>query len=182
MTSVGWQRFFFLMWALVFASFPALSPADPDNEDSLYKFDPSSSRNWKEAAVVIPPYPEERNLLRVPGSAADTVEVFLDRASVTIGDDGVVRLAYVVEASGGGRNVFYEGFRCSLRQYKTYAYGVQGSKFSPMPAPAWQDVRSLSRNAVRWNLSVNILCDQSLIAPQHVNEIFARIETLGEEP
>lgn len=53
--------------------------------------------------------------------------MLVDLDQVTVGEeDRVVRYVLVLRSRSGAQNVFYEGMRCPTREYRTYAYGMQG--------------------------------------------------------
>lgn len=86
-----------------------------------YEFD-EEKKSWKEIESKIPPFPQERNLAQVQGSGSAN-RFYVDTASVSLGEDGVVRYAAVVKAAGGATNVTFEGIRCATAEHKLYALG-----------------------------------------------------------
>lgn len=80
-------------------------------------------RNWREREVRLPSYPKADALVEFQVSAASDFRFFVDRSSISIGDDGVVRYTLVARSSAGAENVSYEGIRCQAGTYRVYAYG-----------------------------------------------------------
>lgn len=124
-----------------------------------YNFDPSLVKQWKEAPVSVPAAPASKHLVAMPMGPTDTLKVFVDRASVSRGEDGVLRLTLVVQSPGGARNVFYDGIRCETREYKTYAISVGDARLEPLSASSWQFINILPTNAFRWQLFRHHACD-----------------------
>lgn len=133
------------------------------------RFDPTQVEQWRESDVTLPAYPQERDLAAMPMEPADTLKVYVDRASVTRAADGVLRFTLVVESAQGVRNVLYEGLRCETREYKTYALGV-GGKLEPARQASWQPITYLSQNAFRWQLLKFHACDASVSAARTPRE------------
>ncbi len=80
-------------------------------------------RSWREREVQLPAYPKAENLVEFAVSAATDFRFFVDRASISVGQDGVVRYTLVARSSSGAENVSYEGIRCKAGTYRVYAYG-----------------------------------------------------------
>ncbi|OGI46616.1 MAG: hypothetical protein A2637_05350 [Candidatus Muproteobacteria bacterium RIFCSPHIGHO2_01_FULL_65_16] len=135
-------------------------------------FDPSRVEQWKESAVAIPPYPEERHLLAVPLPPSDTLKLHIDENSVSRAADRVARLTLVVETPSGARNVFYDGIRCETREYKTYAVGTSDRSLVAVNDPRWREIPRNEKNAFRYHLYRHYVCDgnSSARAPRELVE------------
>src|SRR5688572_18314077 len=68
-----------------------------------------------EQAVVLPPYPQDANLVEFAFGASGSHRYFVDASTLDVGADGVVRYSLVVRTTGGASNASFEGIRC-----KTY--------------------------------------------------------------
>src|SRR5690242_13638733 len=86
-----------------------------------YEFD--HERPWVELQTELPPYPEQENLLQFDAGPASSNTHYVDGASITVGEDGVVRYTLVIKSPTGAMNVSYEGIRCQTEEKRTYAYG-----------------------------------------------------------
>ena len=152
-----------LLWpAPLLAQVPVES--DPGIEQDLrgQRLD-RSQEAWQEEVVELPPYPGAgADLLRLPVSRAMTaIEVFIDRASISLGADGVSRYTVVVTSSRGARNVVFEGLQCSRGAYRVYAFGDGRGAFGPRQQTVWQPVRGeQGAYSYRRLLGLEILCDQ----------------------
>lgn len=125
------------------------------------KFDPSAVSKWRESDITLPAYPNEEDLIRVPLSPVDSFRLYLDRTSLTVGADGVLRLAAVLESPTGARNVFYDGFRCETREFKTYAVGSSTRQWRQQASAPWQPVAPPGRYDFRYQLYKQHLCDST---------------------
>jgi hypothetical protein len=96
-------------------------------------------RNWKEREVQLPAYPEPENLIEFYVSAVTDFRFFVDRPSISVGPDGVVRYTLVARSSSGAENVSYEGIRCLAGTYRVYAYAKAGGAWSQRES-AWRPI------------------------------------------
>jgi len=149
-----------LVLALAAVILPLQAKRDHFGTDPEYfEFDESLADKWQESKVVIPPYPKDQDLLPVTLQAADTLRIFIDRASVSRGADQVARFSLVVESPSGARSVFYDGMHCETRRYKTYAVGTPERVFSPLRQAQWRRITQPAINAFRYQLFRNYVCD-----------------------
>jgi hypothetical protein len=161
---IGDERFFFGRLLLSLVLFAAVCPlhAKRDQhgiEPEYFDFDESKVKKWKENEVSTPPYPKDQNLLMVPPLVTDTLKIYIDRASLSLGADRVARFSLVVESPSGARSVFYDGMRCETREYKTYAIGGSEHAFTPVKEAAWRRIPQPAMNAFRYHLYRNYICD-----------------------
>ena len=80
-------------------------------------------RNWTEGEFKLPPYPKPADLIEFYVSATTEFKFFVDRQSLSVGKDGVVRYTLLARSASGAENVTYEGMLCSEGSYRVYAYG-----------------------------------------------------------
>jgi hypothetical protein len=80
-----------------------------------------------EEAVALPAYPAERDLIRFSFAAPSDFRFFVDGASISVGDDGVVRYTLVARSAAGVDNVSFEGMRCATEEVRLYAIGRERS-------------------------------------------------------
>ncbi len=158
----SWQRInegAFVLFALVAVFLPSPVLAARNDVEGP-GFDPSLVEQWKESPTSLPaPPPATGRLLRVPLGPADTLNVYVDPASLSRLKDGVARLTIVVESSSGVRNIFHDGFRCETREYKTYAIGRSDGTWLSLKNPEWQKVEFFPTNAFRHHLQRHLICD-----------------------
>lgn len=87
-------------------------------------------RNWREGGFSLPAYPQAADLVEFEVRQASGFRFFVDRSSLSVGKDGVVRYALVARSPSGVDNVSYEGIRCKAKTMKAYAFGRVGGRWS----------------------------------------------------
>lgn len=102
---------------------------------------------WREAEAPPPPALRTQGLVPVElGSSA--LRFGVDPASVTVGNDRIVRYVIVATSSSGAVNAIYEGIRCDRDEYRIYARHT-GQAWQPVDAP-WKSVKDgMEANHVR---------------------------------
>jgi hypothetical protein len=104
-----------------------------------HEFD--QDKPWVEMAAQLPPYPKAENLVEFNVSSATRNRYFVDTASISVGDDKVVRYTVVVEAAGGAKNVSFEGLRCETAERRLYAYGHSNGTWSKARNAGWEGIK-----------------------------------------
>jgi CNP1-like family len=117
---------------------------------------------WKEEKVTLPSYPEAENLIAFDVSATSVFTFFIDKTSLSVGEDGVVRYTLVARSPSGVNNVSYEGMHCSDGTYKVYAFGQPNRTWQSNPSAQWRPVEN--KNIVPWR---NVL-QHDYFCPQNV--------------
>jgi hypothetical protein len=165
-----------LLLTLAFAivANPVLAKKDIyGDEPTEFPFDEKYAEKWKESAIVLPPYPDDRDLLQVPMNSTDTLKIYIDDKSISRAPDRVARFSLVVESPSGARNVFYDGYRCETRLYKTYAIGTPQHAWTAIANPQWQMVPRSEVNSFRDNIYRRYVCDdnRSARAPEDLRRL-----------
>jgi hypothetical protein len=96
---------------------------------------------WAEVAAQLPPYPQAANLVEFNVSSATRNRHFVDTASISVGEDKVVRYSVVIEAAGGAKNVSFEGMRCETGERRLYAYGQPDGTWSKARRAGWEPIK-----------------------------------------
>lgn len=115
------------------------APARAQWREWDWDFD-EDKKPWKEIEAKIPAYPRPENLVPFDGGAASPHRYFIDAASLSIGEDEVVRYTLVVRTAGGATNVSFEGIRCEERQQKYYATGRPDGNWMRARNPQWRPI------------------------------------------
>lgn len=115
-----------------------------------------------ENAVNLPPYPQERDLLEFAAGPAGSHRYFVDKQSLLIGNDEIVRYAVVVKAAGGAVSASYEGIRCNPAQKRIYAVGRDG-KWIEAKNAQWTEIRPRVANEYQATLYMDYFCPNRLI-------------------
>jgi hypothetical protein len=130
--------------------------ADTDEDDYLPK-------QWQELEVVLPAAPEEGRLQPFYVSAVAESRFSIDPATLTVGDDGVVRYVLVVLTPGGARNVTFEGMRCATRERRIYASGRPDGSWSKARRADWVPVRDAYVNRHHAVLFLDYFCAGGIV-------------------
>jgi len=103
------------------AAFAQLTPLDPD---------------WRESEAPKPPALRTSGLidLEVPRSS---LRFGVDPASISVGEDGVVRYVVVAQSASGTVNAMYEGVHCKTAEFKVYARHNPDSGWTPVMNAEW---------------------------------------------
>ncbi|MBW8328164.1 MAG: CNP1-like family protein [Thiobacillus sp.] len=96
---------------------------------------------WSEVSAQLPPYPKQENLVEFNVSSATRNRHFVDAESISVGADNVVRYTVVIEATGGAKNVSFEGLRCESGERRLYAYGHPDGTWSKARNAGWEDIK-----------------------------------------
>ena len=150
--------------ALCFPFVPALhAQPNPDLIPSENEFLSSpDSKKWSESdQIALPEAPQKGDLVRLDSELTDgRYEYFIDRASVSMGSDQVLRYTVVLQSDTGARNVFYEGIRCATSEFKTYAYATQSGEFKLMTSASWRKLSTTNPYDYRRLLAQRYICDR----------------------
>jgi len=107
---------------------------------------PKSESDWEkrtlqgqpaEEELAPPAYPQTANLLEFRLPDAEGFRYFIDRTTVSLEKDGVVRYVLVARSSEGAQNVTYEALRCQRAESRVFAVG--------QPDGTWMSARSAWR-------------------------------------
>ena len=105
--------------------------------------DDLDGKPWEIQQTLLPPAPKDGNL--IPFYVGPTpFAFFLDRASVSVGPDGVVRYTLIARSSSGGTNVSYEGIRCRSYERRVYAFGRSDGGWSQASNSRWAPIFRLA--------------------------------------
>lgn len=133
--------------ALVAAALQACAAPPAPQEKSDWELQ-QAQRNWREVEIVLPALPNEQDLLPFFVSAGSPFDFFIDRKSLSVGADGVVRYVLVARSAQGARSVNYEGIRCGTSEYRIYATGTGAGGWTRRASP-WRPIER--RSVQRWH-------------------------------
>lgn len=153
-----------------------LLPLAASAEWGKFDFEFDEEKPWAEIEAQLPPYPKEENLLPLFVSASTDNKFFVDAASISTGEDGVVRYTMIVKSSAGASNVSFEGIRCASRERKLYAFGRKEGSWSKARFAKWEPIRYQERNRQHHMLYDDFFCPDGLIVknPQEAVELLKR--------
>ncbi len=113
---------------------------------------------WQELEVQFPAPPSPENLQSFEVSALTSNRFFIDLASLSVGEDGVVRYTLVIDAPEGGRTVTYEGMRCQTRERRIYASGRRDGSWTKSRNNRWASLQATSVNRHHAALYLDYFC------------------------
>lgn len=98
------------------------SKAPSSTDDGVFTYLLDRKGTWVEDKVdTLPPLPHASDLLPFNVSQNTPLTFTVDKNSVSVGNDGVVRYTVVATSPSGARNVNYEGIRCDTYEWRRYA-------------------------------------------------------------
>jgi hypothetical protein len=105
--------------------------------------DELDAKPWEARKALLPPYPRGETL--VPFYVGPSVfSYFIDRASIRVGEDGVVRYTLLARSASGATNVSYEGIRCGTYERRVYAFGRADGTWSQASNTNWMPIDRLA--------------------------------------
>lgn len=135
-----------------------LAAATAHADVGFRNFEDPDAPKWAEGEVVLPAFPEEGNLAEFYVSALARNRFFIDKASLSVGKDGVVRYALVVKTAGGATNVTFEGIRCGAREYRLYATGRVDRTWAMSRTDQWRPIENKPVNRHHAALDRELFC------------------------
>jgi len=132
-------------------------------------------KEFREDALKLPAYPDDAALIEFRPRGHSKNRFYVDRNSVSLGADWVVRYTAVIKSPSGVSNVSYEGLRCKTSEYKVYAYGTRNGTWANAREPKWQDVDKTTAN-FRYSLWVDYLCDSEAVGGRNAKDLIARLK------
>lgn len=120
-------------------------------------------RNWREIDAPLPAYPKQEDLIEFRPSEGASFRFFIDRASLQVGKDGVVRYTLVARSPNGVDNVSFEGIRCTGGLYRVYATGRSDGTWVPRAGSEWREIQP--KTIQRWHQALRreYFCPQDAI-------------------
>lgn len=151
--------------ALAFISAPAGAQLFTDEE---------ALANWREGDFEMPAAPQDAALGAFFVSSASPNRFFIDRDTLAVDPDGVVRYVLVVRTPGGAENVTFEGIRCATHERRIYASGRSDGTWSPARNSRWEPIVNNSYNRVAAALAREYFCDGPA-PPRNRAEVLRRL-------
>jgi len=96
--------------------------APSTQDDGVFTYLLDRKPNWTEEKIdTMPPLPQASNLVAFNVSQNTPLTFAVDKTTLTVGKDGVIRYVIVATSPAGARNVNYEGIRCDTYEWRRYA-------------------------------------------------------------
>lgn len=93
---------------------------------------------WAEVEAKLPPAPKAEALLPFAVDTASSSRFFIDNASISVGEDSVVRYTVFIRSQAGAETVNHEGMRCTTGERKIYAFGRPDGTWSRNRYARWE--------------------------------------------
>jgi len=132
-------------------------------------------KEFKEDALSLPAYPDDAALIQFRPRGHSKNRFYIERNSVSLGPDWVVRYTAVIKSPSGVANVSYEALRCKTSEYKVYAYGTPSGTWTNASEPKWQDVGRTAAS-FRYSLWADYLCDGEGVRGRNAKDLIARLK------
>ena len=133
-----------------------------------FEYDDSLDVPWKEDQLTELKPPQDDNLIKVDiDNPPIGFELFIDQSSINVSEtDDVIRYWLVFKAKKS-RNAFYEGMKCTSREYKTYGYENKWDKtrVNLDKNAKWQSIQTFGHNQFREELRKYYFCSDVLPRP-----------------
>jgi hypothetical protein len=104
--------------------------------------DDFENKPWEAQKAMLPPLPKNENLYQFQAGAGRPFAYFVDLASISVPQRGVLRYTLLARSSSGAANVSYEAIRCDAFERKTYAFGREDNTWSPARLSQWLPIGS----------------------------------------
>jgi hypothetical protein len=131
-------------------------------------------KEFKESDLALPPYPEDPALVEYRLRRNSENRHYVDRNSISIGPDRVVRYSSVVKSPFGALSVSYEGMRCKTSEYKVYAFGVTSGEWTQPHDAQWRPIPRMASD-FRFTLYKDYFCDLEAIAGRNEKDLIANL-------
>jgi len=126
---------------------------------------------WVEIEVQqFPAFPDEGDLIPFKVGAVFDKQFFIDKKSISLGNDDVIRYTLVVVSSAGAQNVSYEGMRCSTAERRLYALGQGDKTWSKARTSKWIRLQGGSNNH-HVALYADYFCSGGMLAFRGVDDV-----------
>ena len=120
-------------------------------------------KQWQEVEVQLPVAPKDETLQPFYVSAASSNRFLIDLATLSVGNDGVVRYVLLIITPEGGRNVTFEGMRCETREHRIYASGRRDGSWSKSRNNNWSRIQDAYANRQHAALFQEYFCPGGVI-------------------
>lgn len=152
------MRHFATILLAIVSAMPLMARAQYDPRPGLTLSGEPDEAVWTEDKIELPNFPKQENLVEFYVSPVATNKYMIDRASISVGKDEIVRYTLVVMSSGGARNVSYEGIRCDELRWKLYATGHGDGTWAKARLSEWRPIENKPVNRHHAALSRDFFC------------------------
>lgn len=116
---------------------------------------------WREDDIRFPAFPRAENVVPLDAQRVGSgYSYFLDAASLSLGDDDVMRFTVILQSPEGASSIFYEGIRCATDEIKSYGYATRDRMFRAVADTRWVGVYAEGPLGYRTLLADHYVCDE----------------------
>lgn len=126
-------------------------------------------------APALPPYPRDSALIEFLPRRKSAFHFYVDRDSLSIGADQVVRYSVIARSPSGASTTSYEGMRCKTSEYKVYALGTDAGQWAKPREMTWRAIPRMSAD-FRFALYKDYFCDIEAIAGRNAKDLIANLK------
>jgi hypothetical protein len=154
----------------------ACGPSTPPNIKGQTRGSPTDiggvleEEKFKEVEPVLPPMPQESNLIEFKTRRNSSNRYYIDRESVSLESDRVVRYTAVIKSAGGAVNTSYEGMHCKSSEFKVFAFGTDAGVWAATRDPHWEAIRRLTPD-YRFALFKDYFCDSVAVNGRNAKDL-----------
>lgn len=134
---------------------------------------------WTEVQAKLPASPKAENLSTFSIDLRPGYGFAIDRASLSIGADGVVRYTMLITSPSGARTINFEGMRCSTGERKIYAFGRPDGSWSKNRGARWDAIQARAQAGYSRVLFHEFICAGGDGTPTKVEQILQRLQHGG---
>ena len=135
---------------------------------------------WVEQEAQLPPFPKDQDLYSFYVSPTARSQFFVDRQTLSLGADGVVRYVMVVVSESGVRNISFEGMRCDKRERRIYASGRPDGTWSPARNSTWVRIKEAVTYRQHAALFTDYFCPDGVLLSDFEYNIRRLLERHGK--
>lgn len=121
--------------------------------------DDPDAKAWQESAVNPPVSFSVDRLQTFPVAVESSLTYGIDPATLTVGEDGVVRYVLVARSSSGAINALYQGLRCQTGEVKTYGRWDNRSSWNINDKETWRPLSNSGFTRPAMVLAREGVCD-----------------------
>jgi hypothetical protein len=89
----------------------------------------------KEVVIRLPDFPRKANLIEFAVGKESDFAFFVDKSTLSVASDGLVRYVMLARSPSGVENVSYEGLRCESAEVRRFALGRPDGTWHASPGP-----------------------------------------------
>lgn len=113
---------------------------------------------WAEAEMTFPASSSPGKVIELDMGPGAENSFAVDRDSISVGKDGVIRFTMLVRSPSGARTVSHEGIRCATMERRFYAYGREDGRWSRARNERWSRIEPRAINAYALSLYREFFC------------------------